>query len=93
IAENYVHRVGRTGRGMERGHAYSFCADEEKEILAEIEGFLGKEIKRFEIDKADYKMTLALTEEANTNWQKLLKDAEIEQSAWDKKNPKKYKKK
>lgn len=93
IAENYVHRVGRTGRGMEKGHAYSFCADEEKEILAEIEGFLGKEVKRFDIDKSDYKMTLALTEENNNNWQKLLLDAEKEQAVWDKKNPKKNKKK
>jgi len=93
IAENYVHRVGRTGRGMERGHAYSFCAEEEKEILEEIEGFLGKEIKRMDIDTNDYKMTLALTEEANTNWQKLLADAEKEQAIWDKKNPKKNKKK
>lgn len=93
IAENYVHRVGRTGRGMERGHAYSFCADEEKEILAEIQEFLGKEIKRFEIDKSDYKMTLALTEENNSNWKKLIQDAEKEQAIWDKKNPKKNKKK
>jgi len=93
VAENYVHRVGRTGRGMEKGKAYSFCADEEKEILQEIEGFLGNEIRRFDIDKGDYKMTLALTEENNTNWQKLIKDADEEQKAWDKKNPKKYKKK
>ncbi|GBL34868.1 hypothetical protein EMGBS15_04630 [Filimonas sp.] len=38
-------------------------------------------------------MTLALTEENNSNWQKLLLDADKEQSAWDKKNPKKNKKK
>ncbi len=93
VAENYVHRVGRTGRGMEKGHAYSFCAEEEKEILNEIESFLGQEVKRFDIDKSDYKMTLALTEESNTNWQKLIKDAAIEQAAWEKKNPKKNKKK
>jgi ATP-dependent RNA helicase RhlE len=93
VAENYVHRVGRTGRGMERGHAYSFCADEELEILKEIEAFLGQEVKRFDIDKADYSMTLALTEESNNNWQKLLQDADKEQSVWDKKNPKKNKKK
>jgi hypothetical protein len=28
-----------------------------------------------EIDKSDYRMTLALTEEVNTNWQKLLDEA------------------
>jgi ATP-dependent RNA helicase RhlE len=75
IAENYVHRVGRTGRGTERGHALTFCAPEEKPVLEMIQGFLGKEIKQMEIDKSDYRMTLALTEEVNTNWQKLLDEA------------------
>jgi ATP-dependent RNA helicase RhlE len=31
--ENYVHRVGRTGRGTQRGHAVSFCSEEEKPLL------------------------------------------------------------
>jgi ATP-dependent RNA helicase RhlE len=75
VAENYVHRVGRTGRGTERGHALTFCAPEEKPVLEMIQGFLGKEIKQMEIDKSDYRMTLALTEEVNTNWQKLLDEA------------------
>jgi ATP-dependent RNA helicase RhlE len=75
VPENYVHRVGRTGRGTERGHALTFCAPEEKPVLEMIQGFLGKEIKQMEIDKSDYRMTLALTEEVNTNWQKLLDEA------------------
>ena len=32
--ENYVHRVGRTGRGSQKGQAVSFCSTEEKEILS-----------------------------------------------------------
>ena len=40
--ENYVHRVGRTGRGERRGSAISYCSLEEKEILEEIETFLNK---------------------------------------------------
>lgn len=93
VAENYVHRVGRTGRGMEKGQAYSFCAEEEKPVLKEIESFLGQEIRHFTIDKADYSMTLALSEESSTNWQKLLADAEKEEQVWQKKNPKKNRKK
>ncbi|MFK5951945.1 MAG: DEAD/DEAH box helicase [Desulfobacterium sp.] len=38
--ENYVHRVGRTGRGVQKGTALSFCGEGEKERLAEIEEFL-----------------------------------------------------
>jgi len=76
VAENYVHRVGRTGRGTEKGHALSFCAPEEKTVLDTIQTFLGKEIKEMQIDKVDYRMTLAMTEEVNTNWQQLLDEAE-----------------
>jgi len=28
--ENYVHRIGRTGRGFNKGIAVSFCSTEEK---------------------------------------------------------------
>ena len=38
-AENYVHRVGRTGRGVKKGIAISFCSKEEKSRLEEIQGF------------------------------------------------------
>jgi ATP-dependent RNA helicase RhlE len=48
--ENYVHRVGRTGRGKRRGIAYSFCAPKERDLLTEIEGFLGSPIKEFALD-------------------------------------------
>lgn len=36
-AENYVHRIGRTGRAKQEGVAYSFCAPEEKAKLRAIE--------------------------------------------------------
>jgi ATP-dependent RNA helicase RhlE len=93
VSENYVHRVGRTGRGMEKGHALSFCASEEIEILAEIESFLDKEIKVLEVSKSEYTMTKLLTNEAKNDWQKLMADAEAEDEEWKKKNPKKNRKK
>ena len=93
VAENYVHRIGRTGRGMQRGNAISFCAPEEQAILAEIQKFVGKEIRRFEIDKNDYQMTLALSEQPETNWQQLIYDAEKENAEWAAKHKKKNKKK
>jgi len=43
--ENYVHRIGRTGRGFAKGDALSFCAPEEKEKLADIENFLQSQIQ------------------------------------------------
>lgn len=71
--ENYVHRVGRTGRGVQKGQAISFCADEEKPILEEIQKYLGKEIHEMKIDKDDYRETIVFSEEApNDNWQLLI---------------------
>ncbi|HOY95603.1 MAG TPA: DEAD/DEAH box helicase [Catalimonadaceae bacterium] len=88
-AENYVHRVGRTGRGMEKGIAVSFCSPEEKKTLDEIQTFLGKPVQELTIDKELYEMTLAMTEEPNTNWRKLIADAEAEMSKKRKKKGKK----
>jgi ATP-dependent RNA helicase RhlE len=74
--ENYVHRVGRTGRGNNKGIAFSFCSPEEKEILSEIEAFLEKPVKVIEIDKNDYADTLDFTEDINNDWKSLIKEAE-----------------
>jgi ATP-dependent RNA helicase RhlE len=76
VAENYVHRVGRTGRGNNKGVAVSFCSPEEKPVLDEIEGFMDKAITVLKVDKADYTETLALTEDVNDNWKQLLREAE-----------------
>ncbi len=37
IAENYIHRIGRTGRADKRGHAISFVTKKEEAYLASIE--------------------------------------------------------
>jgi ATP-dependent RNA helicase RhlE len=59
--ENYVHRVGRTGRGNQKGLAVSFCSAKEKQMLAMIEEYLGKPITKIIIDEADYEATIDLT--------------------------------
>lgn len=46
VAENYVHRVGRTGRGFNKGIAISFCSTGEKPLLKEIESLVTKKSKR-----------------------------------------------
>ena len=77
-SENYVHRVGRTGRGSEKGLALSFCSDSEKELLSEIEQNLGKDIQRMEISKSDYRYTLDISDDKPQDWKSLIKVAEIE---------------
>lgn len=55
-SENYVHRIGRTGRGFNKGVAVSFCSQEEKPQLQEIEKLLTKKIDVIKVSKSDYKM-------------------------------------
>ena len=88
-AENYVHRVGRTGRGTQKGHAVSFCSEEEKPILKEIENYLTKPIRVIEVKKEDYTQTLLHTEDTTDNWKLLMKEA----AQMDKTKPKKANKK
>ncbi|HZF75476.1 MAG TPA: DEAD/DEAH box helicase, partial [Acetobacteraceae bacterium] len=51
--EDYVHRIGRTGRAGREGHAYTICMPEEAKALAAIERLTGKPIPRMEIDGLD----------------------------------------
>jgi len=76
IAENYVHRVGRTGRGTQRGVAISFCSTEEKKLLAEIEGYLTKPISIMQIAGEDYEATVDLSDAAEHDWKGLIKENE-----------------
>lgn len=70
-AENYVHRIGRTGRGFNKGLAVSFCAPEEKELLLDIEELLGKPIEVLKVSKKAYEMVL-LPPSDDMNFQELI---------------------
>lgn len=75
--ENYVHRVGRTGRGTQKGQAVSFCSTEEKPVLDAIQAYIGKEIHVMKIDKNDYRETISFSEDIpNDNWQLLIDEHE-----------------
>ncbi|MBN1664542.1 MAG: DEAD/DEAH box helicase [Deltaproteobacteria bacterium] len=76
-AENYVHRVGRTGRGVNKGIALSFCSEDEKERLSEIQQFLNKEIEVIKLGKKDYARTLDIAKKnTETDVQALIADHE-----------------
>jgi ATP-dependent RNA helicase RhlE len=44
VPEDYIHRIGRTGRAGAEGEAISLCAPEEEKYLAEIERLLKRKI-------------------------------------------------
>ncbi len=53
--EDYVHRIGRTGRVQAVGDAFTLMSPEERKDVAAIERFLGVAIARVEIPDFDYK--------------------------------------
>ncbi len=48
--DDYVHRIGRTGRGGATGIAYTLVAPDDAENIAEIEKLTGQKIERVKID-------------------------------------------
>jgi ATP-dependent RNA helicase RhlE len=65
-AQNYVHRVGRTGRGFKKGSAISYCSSGEKEVLEEIQTFLNKKIEEIKVSKKQYSHTLEKPDSAKS---------------------------
>ncbi|GIU12092.1 MULTISPECIES: DEAD/DEAH box helicase [unclassified Shewanella] len=49
LAEDYVHRIGRTGRAGKSGVAISFVSREEERTLADIEKLIGQKLRRISI--------------------------------------------
>lgn len=85
-AEQYVHRVGRTGRGASRGQAIAFCSSEEKPMLEEIEATLGKPIHRIVMTGQEYHEILLEAKTPKNDWRALLAEDEYGKG---KKKPKK----
>ena len=93
VAENYVHRVGRTGRGTQRGKAVSFCSTEEQPMLKEIEKYLHNPIAILSISNSEYQATIDFSEDSSHDWQTLIKEQEeFEANKKQKKNNKRKKK-
>ncbi len=44
VSETYVHRIGRTGRAAASGIAISFCQDDERAFLKDIQKLISKKI-------------------------------------------------
>ena len=54
IVEDYVHRIGRTGRAQAIGDAISFVSDEEADDLRKLERFIGRGLVRKRAEGFDY---------------------------------------
>ncbi|MHB1225640.1 MAG: DEAD/DEAH box helicase [Gemmatimonadaceae bacterium] len=54
MAEDYIHRVGRTGRAEETGEAYTFVSPDEESDLKTIERAIGARLPRRTLPGFDY---------------------------------------
>lgn len=89
VAENYVHRVGRTGRGQKKGKAIAFCSPREEEELEAIEDYLGKRIKILKIDPTEYEATIDLSDSHLYSFKDVMRELEMEKEQKKKKRKKK----
>lgn len=76
--DQYVHRVGRTGRGREKGLAISFVSDKEKELLDKIHSYLGEAIDLIAFSKNDYNTVKSISASKEESLDDLMKQIEEE---------------
>ncbi|MDB4512427.1 DEAD/DEAH box helicase [bacterium] len=62
-AEDYVHRIGRTGRAEKEGDAFTILTADELEFSESVEGFVNKKIERKKLDGFEYQYTAMLDTE------------------------------
>jgi superfamily II DNA/RNA helicase len=62
-SEDYVHRIGRTGRAQKEGDAFTLFSADELMNVASIERLIGQKIERRKLDGFSYKYTTALDDE------------------------------
>lgn len=91
VAENYIHRVGRTGRGRNKGQAVTFCSTEEKDLLAQIENKLASPIHVLDISTDEYEFTVDMSEDKSHDWKALYREDEQRELEMKKKKKKKFK--
>lgn len=62
-SEDYVHRIGRTGRAQKEGDAFTMFSAEELPYVASIERLISQKIERRKLEGFSYKYTTVLDEE------------------------------
>ena len=61
--EDYIHRIGRTGRAEATGDAFTLMVAEDSQHVAAIERFISQRIPRVKLENFDYRYTALFEEE------------------------------
>jgi ATP-dependent RNA helicase RhlE len=62
--EDYVHRIGRTGRAQATGDAFTLMVAEDRPHMSAIERFITREIPRVKLENFEYRYTSLFDETA-----------------------------
>lgn len=62
-AEDYVHRIGRTGRAEQEGDAFTLLTADELDFADSVERFIDRKIKRTKLKDFDYTYTALLDDQ------------------------------
>ena len=60
--EDYIHRIGRTGRAEATGDAFTLMVAEDGQHVHAIERFIGKKVERIKLENFNYKYTILFEE-------------------------------
>jgi ATP-dependent RNA helicase RhlE len=63
-AEDYVHRIGRTGRAEAEGDAISFVTPDDETYVRDLERMIGRRVPRKRVDGFDYTETVPVAHQA-----------------------------
>jgi len=69
-AEDYVHRIGRTGRAESEGDAFTILTADELDYALSVEVFIKQKIERKKLEGFDYKYTAMLDENPGKSFKK-----------------------
>ncbi|MEM7383478.1 MAG: DEAD/DEAH box helicase, partial [Verrucomicrobiota bacterium] len=62
--EDYVHRIGRTGRAKQEGEAFTILSADELPFAEQIERFIGQKIERKKVEGFKYTYTTLIDDDA-----------------------------
>jgi ATP-dependent RNA helicase RhlE len=87
VAENYVHRIGRTGRGVAKGMAYTFVSSDEKEWMEAIEAYITEPVPKVDLDKNTYDEIKKIADPNNISMseiENMVAEFDVEANSWSK---------
>ena len=53
-ADDYIHRIGRTGRAERKGDAFTLVTPDDKDVIRALEKIMGKALPRQTLEGFDY---------------------------------------